>query len=167
MATRRALVLAAGAALGACGFRPLLKEPGADVQADLAAIEVEGLTGRLGQLVRIALQDRLNPTAMRVPTRYRLLVDLRRDTDALGIQLDNTITRYNLEIAARFRLIRSEDNEVLYASTVRRIASYNVRRAPFATLISEQDAERRAAEEIGINIRTLIAAHLARRRDAA
>lgn len=167
MPTRRTLMLASAGLIGGCGFRPMLTEPGADVRAELAAIEVEGLSGRLGQLLRLALEDELNPTALDVPARYRLLVDLREDSDALAIQLDNTITRFNLELTARFRLIRRDDNRVVYRSTVRRIASYNVLQEPFATLIAEQDAERRAAEEVGTNIRTLLAAHFARRaRDA-
>lgn len=162
MPTRRTLVLACGPLLAACGFSPMLKEPGADVREELAAIEIEGPSGRLGQLVRVALQDELNPTALEVPTKYLLRVDLRRDSDALAIQLDNTVTRFNLELTARFRLIRSGDNRVVHQSTVRRIASYNVRREPFTTLIAEQDAERRAAEEIATNIRILLAARFAR-----
>lgn len=163
MATRRALLLAAGGLLGGCGFSPLLREPGKDVREDLASVEVEGLGGgRLEQQLRIALQDQLNPTALRLPTRYRLQVDLRRDSDALAIQLDNTITRYNLELRAAFRLIRSDDSAVVYRSRVRRITSYNVLLEPFATLISEQDAERRVAEEVGANIGTLLAAYFAR-----
>ena len=39
-------------------------------------------------------------------------------------------------------------------SAVRRVASYNVVADPFATLIAEQDAERRAAVEVSRVIRT-------------
>jgi DNA polymerase III subunit delta len=44
----------------------------------------------------------------------------------------------------------------LYRSAVRRVASYNVIGEPFATLIAEQDAERRAAVEVSREIRTLL-----------
>jgi len=163
MPARRTVLMGAAAMLGACGFRPLLKETeGVDVREQLAAIDVAGLSGRLGQLVRNSLLDELNPTALAVASRYVLAVDLDRRINALGIQLDNTITRYNLTLTARFQLRRREDNQVLYRSSVRRIASYNVRRAPYATLVAEIDAERRAAEEIGHNIRTLLAVHFAR-----
>lgn len=163
MLARRSLVLGAAAMLGACGFRPLLKETeDADVREQLAAIEIAGLGGRLGQLLRNALLEELNPTALSVPERYVLAIDLDRRTNALGIQLDSTITRYNLTLTARFQLRSREDNQILYRSSVRRIASYNVRRAPYATLVAEIDAERRAAEELGHNIRTLLAVHFAR-----
>jgi LPS-assembly lipoprotein len=42
------------------------------------------------------------------------------------------------------------------------VASYNLRRAPFATLTAQKDAERRAAEEIADDIRTLLALHFQR-----
>lgn len=168
MPGRRLVVLGGLAALAGCGFRPLLGQgDDPEVRRQLAAIEIAGLGGRLGQLVRVALRDELNPSALDVPTRYTLLVRLNRQSRALGIQLDNTITRYNLTLTAAFQLLAREQNEVLYSSTVRRIASYNVRRAPYATLVAELDAERRAAQELGNNIRTLLAVHFAREEAAA
>lgn len=152
--------------LAGCGFRPMLKageEPA--VREQLAAIEIAGLAGRLGQLVRNALLDELNPTALEVPSRYKLVIQLNRRASALGIQLNNTITRYNLTLTARFQLLDETDADILYSSTVRRIASYNVRRAPYSTLVAEIDAERRAAQEIGTDIRTLLAVHFARTTD--
>ena len=163
MAGRRPLLLAGLALLAGCGFRPLLREPdGADVREALAAIEVAGLSGRLGQILRTSLQDELNPVGIEVPARYQLLVRLSRKTDALAIQLDNTITRFNLTLTARFQLRDKTDNRVLYASSVQRIASYNVRRAPYATLVAELDAEQRAAEEMGTNIRSMLVIHFVR-----
>lgn len=139
----------------------LAPDEGPEVSERLAAVEITGLNGRLGQLVRRALLDELNPSALDVPSRYLLAVRLRRSSNALAIQLDNTITRYNLTLTARFQLLDQEQRTPLYTSTVRRIASYNVRRAAFATLVAEQDAERRAAREIGNNIRTLLAVYFA------
>ena len=49
----------------------------------------------------------------------------------------------------------------IYRSAVRRVASYNVQRDPFATLAAEQDAERRAAVEVSHQIRTLLALKMA------
>ena len=68
------------------------------------------------------------------------------------IQLDDTVTRYDLSLAATFSLKRKADNVVVYRSAVRRTASYNVRDEPYATLVARQDAERRAAVEAGNEI---------------
>lgn len=162
---RRALLLGLGAVLGACNFRPLYLAQGATdaaVQTELAAIEIRGLDGRLGYLLRNALLDELNPAAADVAPRYVLDVRLRSRATALGIQLDNTITRYNLLLAAAFELRAKGENGLLYASSVRRVASYNVSREPYADLIASQEAERRAAQQVAINIRTLLAVQFAR-----
>jgi hypothetical protein len=53
-------------------------------------------------------------------------------------------------------------NDVLVASRVRRVASYNVSREPYADLVAAQDAERRAAQEVAADIRTLLAVQFAR-----
>jgi LPS-assembly lipoprotein len=165
MLRRRALLLGLAAGLGACNFRPLYLAQGADdvpVQNELAAIEIRGLEGRLGYLLRDALLDELNPATADVPPRYVLDVRLSSRARAFGIQLDSTITRYNVALTARFQLREKAANEVLLASMVRRVASYNVSREPYADLIAAQDAERRAAQEVATDIRTLLAVQFAR-----
>lgn len=162
---RRTLLSGLGALLGACNFRPLYLAQGpgdATVHAELAAIEIRGLDGRLGYLVRNALLDELNPATADVPPRYVLHVRLRSRATALGIQLDNTITRYNLLLAAAFELRDKEQNGLLYASRVQRISSYNVSREPYADLVASQTAERRAAQAVATDIRTLLAVRFAR-----
>lgn len=165
MLGRRALILAVGGALGACNFRPMLlaEAPGDDrVREELAAIEITGMSGRLGYLVRNALLDDLNPQSLDVPARYVLDVDLTSSATALGIQLDSTITRFNLTLIARFRLLDRASQEVRYASLVRRVSSYNVSREPYADLVASETAEERAAEEVSTDIRTLLAVHFAK-----
>jgi LPS-assembly lipoprotein len=167
MASRRGVLLALGALLGGCGFRPMLRSvDGADVQGELAAIEVRTSTDRLGYLVRDNLLDQLNPTGVELPSRYQLEIDLRRRSSALGIRLDDTATRFNLILTARFRLVDSANHQVLYSSTVRRVASYNAIRSPYAELAAELDAEERAARDVGTDIRTQLAIHFVRREEA-
>ncbi|MGI9493954.1 MAG: LPS assembly lipoprotein LptE [Geminicoccaceae bacterium] len=158
------LVLASTAPLGACGFRPLLNQAdGVIIRKELAAIEIKGLGGRLGQHLEIALDNNLNPTSTRIPSRYDLVIRLTNTNKALAIQLDNTITRYNLTLTAAFELKDRTGGDLIYNSAVQRVASYNVRRAPFATLTAQKDAERRAAEEIADDIRILLALHFKRK----
>lgn len=186
---RLAAVLALPAGLAACGFRPLYGGDRGDVAAaDLAAIEVSAPLTRLGRILENQLIDDLNPAGLSVAKRYRLDLSLERNQKALAIQIDDTITRYDLTISAFFALrpidgsappappsgeaaddaaeaenaatdpavAESGRPEPLYRSAVRRVATYNVIREPFATLIAEQDAERRAAVEVSREIRTLL-----------
>jgi LPS-assembly lipoprotein len=162
---RRTLLLGVAAVLGACNFRPLYLAAGpgnTEVQSELAAIELQGPEGRLGYLVRDALLEELNPASLEVPPRYALSLRLSSTARALGIQLDSTITRYNLYLTAAFELRGLAANQVLVSSSVRRVASYNVSREPFADLTAAQTAERRAARELAADIRTMLAVQLAR-----
>jgi len=169
MASRRLVLLGLGAALGACGFRPLLRQgkEGAAVRTELAAVEVPLLNGRVGYLVRDSLLEQLNPAGPAVPSRYLLQISLRRRSAALGIQLNNTVTRYNLTLIARFSLLDSADRRVLYESVVRRVASYNASRAPYSEFAAERDAEQRAAREVGTDIGSQLAVYFARQEEAA
>jgi LPS-assembly lipoprotein len=169
------------------------------VASELAKIDVTAPKTRLGRILENQLIDDLNPAGLVLAKRYRLDVRLRRDKQALAIQLDDNITRFDLTLAAFFTLrnlsapiedppvldvepdnddllagditagdIIEGDEEpddsgetppgppALYRSAVRRVASYNVIREPFATLIAEQDAERRASVEVSREIRTLL-----------
>jgi LPS-assembly lipoprotein len=169
MASRRVALLALCAVLGSCGFRPLLKPEGdapAGVREELAAVEVPSLTGRVGYLVRDGLLDQLNPAGVEVPGRYRLSIRLGERSSALGIQLNNTITRYNLTLTARFSLVEVGTGRTVYRAVVRRVASYNAQRAVFAEFSAQQDAERRAAREVSNDIRTQLAIHFARQAEA-
>jgi LPS-assembly lipoprotein len=162
-ATRRAVLLGVCLTLAACSLRPLLHATGDEsVRGELEAVSITGLDGRLGQLVRIALLDELNPTGAAVPSRYILHVDLERSAQELAIQTNDVITRFNLTLTARFELLDSRSGDLLYQSRVQRVASYNVSPQPFATLSAEIDAERRIAREVGDNIGTLLAVHFAR-----
>lgn len=145
-------------ALAACGFRPLYGGiEGQAINAQLAAIEVDTGRNRLGWVLRDQLLDDLDPDSLSVPSLYVLEIELDRTQRPLAIQLDNTVTRFDLTLAAFFRLRPQSGDETLYRSAVQRVASYNVLGEPFATLIAERDAERRAAVEISRAIRTLLA----------
>ncbi|MDX6750829.1 LPS assembly lipoprotein LptE [Geminicoccaceae bacterium 1502E] len=163
---RRRSVLAllglAAPGLAACNLRPLHGGgAGAETNRELAAIMVETPRSRVGQILRNQLLDELNPAGLTVPSVYRLIVRLDRERDALAIQLDDTVTRYDLTLLARFELRRKADGVTLYQGAARRVASYNVVRAPYATLVAEQDAERRAARELSQEIRARLAVQLA------
>ena len=163
MLGRRAAIIGLIGGVSACGFRPMMRQvKNEGVRGELAAVKITGLNGRLGQLVRNSLLDHMNPQSATVPSRYILVIRLTRKTNSLAIQLDNTVTRYNLVLTANIRLLDGEDQEELYTATVRRAASYDVVKAPYSTLVAEQDAERRAADEVGVDISNQLAVHFAR-----
>ena len=85
MNRRRLLVLAAGASLSGCGFQPVYMPTASGkagvAQRELAAIQVDLIPDRPGQVLRQALQDRLEMGASGEAHHYDLSVgfsDLRR-----------------------------------------------------------------------------------------
>lgn len=156
---RRALLgLGLAAVLPACNLRPLHGgSQGAEIDRELASIEVDATQDRIGQQLKSFLLDDLNPRGMGEVGRYELTVRTQRSRTALIVQLNSDITRYDLILAAFYELRDKADNKVLYRSAARRVSSYNVRRAPFATLTSEQNAEDNAARELSTYIRTQLA----------
>ena len=160
---RRLLLLAAALPLAGCNLRPLHGGArGAALNRDLAAVEVDPADRRLDQTMRNFLIEELNPAGVQLPPEYRLTVVLQRAKNALAIQLDDVATRFDLSLAATFELKAKADSRVLYRSAIRRVVSYNVRSEPFATLVAEQDAERRAAREVSRRIRTQLALYFAK-----
>lgn len=168
-ASSRRRLVAAGlpvilALVAGCNLRPLhARHDGPNVTRELAAVDVQAPRSRLGQIVENELMDELQAAGQAAPPRYVLDIVLERATNALAIQLDDTVTRYDLTLFARFELRRKADNALLFVSAARRVASYNVVRAPYATLAAEQDAERRAAVELAHEIRSRLALHFADR----
>ncbi len=161
VATRALLLVLLASLLCGCALRPLHGgHAGEEVNAALAAIAIDAPRNRLGQLLERALAEQLAPLGPPRAPRYRLILRLEREKTPLAVQLDDVTTRFDLVIAARFDLVRAADGAVLMRGAARRVASFNVVRAPFATLVAEQDAERRAAEELAREIRTRLAAQL-------
>ena len=131
-----------------CG-RSTAAQEASEVVPDLAAIEVNAAL-RPARPVSARLPARRVQSRRACPSRPPTSSTscCARQSNALAIQLDNTATRVNLILGASFTLTRTSDGAVLYNSAIRRVVSYNIRSDPFATLIAEQDAERRAAREV-------------------
>ena len=153
---------AAGARRPATCGRSTAAEDGREVVPDLAAIEVDPALRPARPVPARLPARRVQPArACRCRAAYRLDIVLRQESNTLAIQLDNTPTRVNLSWVPSFTLTRIADGAVLYDSAIRRVVSYNIRSDPFATLIAEQDAERRAAREVARQIRTILSLYFA------
>jgi LPS-assembly lipoprotein len=162
--TRRGLLGLAltGVVLAGCNLRPLHGgSQGAEIDRELASIEVDATQDRIGQQLKNYLLDDLNPRGSSEVGRYELTLRTQRARTALIVQLNSDITRYDLILAAFFELRDKADDKVLYRSAARRVSSFNVRRAPYATLASEQNAEDRAARELSTYIRSQLALYFA------
>jgi LPS-assembly lipoprotein len=123
----------------------------------MAQVEVAPIPDRVGQQVRNRLLDQLNPKGRAPRPRYRLEVDVAEEKVGLAVQSDDTVSRINLTLSARFTLHSVETRRPMLAGSTRTVAAYNITRSNYANLIAERDARGRAARILADEISTRLA----------
>ncbi len=153
MITRRAVVTGLAALTTGCGFHPVYGD-GRPSQAALAAVYVGLIPNRSGQLLRQALQARLDGTDGDVPKRYTLGVSFSESVQGLGVQADNSTTRNRDIGTATWNLVLSDNpTQRLASGTVRSVDGYNIIDEQFFYADLQEDAtERRLAQALADQI---------------
>ncbi len=153
MIGRRALVLGLAAMTAGCGFHPVYGE-GQPASATLAAVYVGIIPNRSGQLLRQALQARLEGSAGDAPKRFTLGVGYFESITGLDVQGDNSTTR-NRTVGNATWSLRPADNPAiqLAGGTVRSVDGYNIIDEQFFYQDLEEDAaEHRLAQALADQI---------------
>lgn len=161
---RLASPLAVAALLPGCGFRPAYM-PAADgeagtAQREMAAVFVDTIPERSGQLLRQALQERFERTGPGVQRRYRLSVSYGIGGEGIGILPDTSVTRIRLIANADWYLIaQNPTNTRLAVGHARAIDGFNVlNQQYFFGDLSNDDAQRRLATAVADQIAIQVAA---------
>ena len=154
---------AAAIALGGCGFRPLYGRSAAgDLGDTLARVEIGPVRAtagersdlfRVGQQVRNALLDGLQPRGAADVPLYRLDVNISEGISSLAVQKSADATRADLTLEASFHLTDRDTGKSLFSGTSRAISSFNILNSEFATLMAERGARDKAVRQLGDDIR--------------
>ena len=164
-----------GLALGlyGCGFHALYAIPQASqgtMRQELGSIYVEPIPDRMGYELRNSLTDMLDARAESGGAAYRLRLTLSDKSDAVGVQSQTVgaitqpaITRYNATLPVAYELVDAASGAVVAHGAETGLSAYNVLSSPYATLVAQQDAERRAAEDIAERIRIDLAVFFAQK----
>ena len=156
--------LCASLLLSGCGFHPLYGSQGVGPGAGqlFASIYVEPVPNRVGYELRDRLIDLLDSKGDPTGARYKLKIDLTVDTSAVALQSDSTITRYNYLLKADYTLYDAARNVITqgHEST---LSAYNVVGSPYASLVDQQDAEKRGAYDLSERIRLNLGVFFAKR----
>lgn len=161
--TRRAAIAGTAGLLSGCGFHPLYApaDGGAagPAQAELAAIWVPPIADRSGQLLRQALQQRLEGPGLGEAKRYELTVVFGVGADALGIRPDNTASRVRLIGNAPWHLSTvGLAPQPLISGQAHAVDGYNViNQEYFAAELESETVIRRVADTIADQIVTQLA----------
>jgi len=145
---KKAAVIAGCLLLAGCGFHPMY---GSALAPQLSSIYVEPIAERDGYELRNTLIDLLQSDGVVAGKTYRLKITLNEVQQGIALQNDATITRYNNTLDARYTLSDAAGN-VLTTGTQRELSAYNVVNSPYATLTAEQDASKRAAQDVAERI---------------
>ena len=145
--SRRGILAAlASAPLAGCGFHPLYGgHTAGEYDPRLAAIKVDPIPDRDGQLLALALREKLNPRGVTMPTRYTLSVILTLTLTDLGIQRNATSTRSEINAAARYTL---QGDGINIAGSSRTVSAFNLQNDAWAATVAQNDARERAIEDL-------------------
>ena len=166
---RRLLALTACGALSGCGFQPVYMPTASGnagpAQRELAAIQVALLPDRPGQLLRQALQDRLEMGSSGVAHRYDLTVTYWVSGEGIAVQTDNTATRIRAVGNARWTLAAQDPAHTnLTSGSARSIDAINILDTQYFAADMELDAlYRRVADAVADQITTQLATYFRKR----
>ena len=145
-------------------FKPLYGGiDGAGLQNELQAIAIDPIPERAGHYLTNELRFLLNGTGSQVQPKYRLQITLRERVQASLV--DSTSQRASagsIIIDADYRLIRTQDGKPVAQGVAFTFASYDRSSQRFANIRAARDAEIRDARVLAEQIKTRLAADLAR-----
>ena len=152
MHTRRGIlgfVLLAPLTATGCGWRPLYADAETGPTDDeLRAVHVDPIPERIGQRLELALRRSFNPTGAPSPTRYVLRTTLSVVRSDLGIQSQGLGTRGRVDVSAAIVLAEVKTGASLLSTTIHTADSFDIVANEYASLVAEEDARTRAAEEL-------------------
>jgi LPS-assembly lipoprotein len=150
--------------LGSCGFRPVYGSSSGGAagpaQAGLAAVSVALIPERSGQLLRQALQERLERGGAGVAHRYDLVVSFGLGAEGIAIAPDSSSSRTRLIGTASWRLV-SQDTQrsTLISGTARDVDGYNILdQQYFAADLENEVVQKRVVEALADQIALQLAA---------
>jgi len=157
---RRATLIGALLLLGGCGFHPLYGGMNSDMKETLASIYFEPVPERIGYELRNTMIDLLDGPGTPGGASYRLKLGLTQTTQGIALQNDiqknTTITRFNDTLTVTYELLDAAGH-VVTKGTETGLSAYNVLpsspSANYGTQIAQQDADKRAAQDIANRIR--------------
>jgi LPS-assembly lipoprotein len=159
-------------ALSGCGFHPLYGGANGGMSETLSTIYVEPVQDRLGYELRNELIDLLDGPGTARGATYRLTLGLTQTTQGIALQNNASITRYNDTLKVTYTLTDMAGKTVT-SGTETGLSAYNVLptgptiaaspQANYGTFAAQQDADKRAAQDIAERIRLDLNVYFAKR----
>ena len=133
---------------------------GAAAQERLAAVDIAPIPGRVGQRIRNELIFQATGGGAPNPPQYRLDIAIRESVISTLVQVDGNAGSQIYSIEASYNLVRLADKKVVAHGKSFGRASFDRVSSIFANVEARQDAENRAAQSVGEELRTRLLAVL-------
>ncbi|MGE3248706.1 MAG: LPS assembly lipoprotein LptE [Hyphomonadaceae bacterium] len=157
----RALMIVFALFVASCGFSPLYApQPGGGPV--IGAVSIPMIEGKAGHVLRNEL-DRILSVERGQGEPQTLQITLREQVTRLGLRVDESASRADLRLTARYELSQPEGQRPI-RGTVQSVATYVIPTAAFGEIAAQDDARERAAETLAQRIRADLALRLARAR---
>jgi LPS-assembly lipoprotein len=156
------------AVLGGCsdggGFRPLYgpTASGVGLQEKLAAVEIAPIPSRTGQRIRNELVFQHTGGGLPAPREYRLEITIRESLGSSLVRPSGEAASQIYSLDANFRLIRLSDKQVILQGASFGRAEFERFQPIYSNVRAREDAEYRAARQVADDLKTRLAAFLAR-----
>ncbi len=148
--------------LCACGLHPLYGGgKSGEVAGLLRDVEVAGIPGQQGWLVRTKLIDRLGETGSGT-AKYRLDVTLDDNITSYGLRADRAATQERRTLRARYQLVDLANGAVVLDETAGSDASIDVVSSEYATVAAEQTSLENLSGIVADQIVSRLAVYAAR-----
>lgn len=142
----RLLIVAPALLLAACGFRPLYATDGGGGSglSRMALVEVAA-NEAIAPVISRAFRRRTSADG--ADALYDLTVTASEQAQALAVQIDASVTRYNYNLNADYTLTERSTGK-RYTGRVVSIASFNIVDSQYSTLYAEETAREKAAAQL-------------------
>ena len=156
------------AALAGCGFHPLYGSGSSSgaLQGTFSQVYVDPVydtsVANTGYDLRNRVIDTLGATSG--GALYHLKLTLSSTSQGIALQNDASITRYNDTLTVTYSLVDAATGKEVTKGTETGLSAYNVVQSPYATLIAQQDSDRRVVEDIAERIRLDLGVYFDRQR---
>ena len=138
--------------LTACGMRPLYSENSTDkISCHSKALHISEISNRKGYVLRTDLQNKFHANTDKDSASYILNIKLKSSQKGLGIEEDDSTSLSKLTLIAYYQLL-TKKGVVLKKGIVRSVNNFNILESPYASLMTEQDAEKRSLKQISYQI---------------
>ncbi len=149
--------------LQGCGYQPLYatRADGSSVVQELASVSVQPQSTRVGQLVRNEIVRSIRPAGTTAEDRYVLRLVANGSAQTLIDTSDTVHRRLAYNLSADFQLIDMASQQPVFSGKAFSRVPYDRLNASFSNVQARVNAEEQAAQQVGQEVRTRVAAFLA------